>query len=582
MNQQEKARRRRVIIVVIALLIIGMVGYGTLVDTWVSAVVRALLLIIMVLLLFLVLKPMDQKACTMRPTPFGEVHQVGDDQIEEAQKNAGTLQLVDLRQAKLFALAITAPSDVRKRVVDSYSLGERSVRQTATIEAFVRKQFNGGSNGSNSSFAPVLFPILTPPKGRLLDNLEVVGSDGEALPVLTYRESVYVAISVLRLLLTSACKGQIDVDAAGMTPAALKAERNAVKLIITRNTQSKKISAEDIRKVRVEIQALSDPPQQAQGSVKAATLARKLAAGFVEKVAAHYVIIASVKPGDDGRFVIRASQTLIPDLQLQPTKFKWLHKSVGSITVALGSRPVDITIDIENASTCQSYHLRVEGVDGMYVAEQEAIEISETLDKWADGAPTKPHPRFQKRLGQAEGHFYVRYFPQPAQNERPRIRFRYSETPPGSLLRGAVTSAACLFLVWLIGAITNFNTDPGTDAPAVLLAFPAVAATWLGFDRRGGRLVEGTFEARRGLLYSALISIGAAGLFMAHKQIDNFGTPLPWSANLLGVQDLYWAMLLLFAIANFINLGYKCMVDTWEYCELAGRPQVGNPIARRG
>src|SRR5688500_5822288 len=107
--------------------------------------------------------------------------------------------------------------------------------------------------------------------------------------------------------------------------------------------------------------------------------------------------------------------------------------------------------------------------------------------------------------------------------------------------------------------VSRYGT-PDTDAPAFLLAFPALAATWLGFEAPKQRLLEGTLSSRMCLIVTAALSLAASDLFIAHKSAgDSFEWPLLWSANsVLGVTHWDWAVLVCFSILNALLIGYKC------------------------
>jgi hypothetical protein len=238
----------------------------------------------------------------------------------------------------------------------------------------------------------------------------------------------------------------------------------------------------------------------------------------------------------------------------------------------LGAKPVEVEIELANASTCQSYHLRIAGPSGLYLSEQTPIDFDNAVTKTAKGAPTPPHCRFRRRLGQAHAHFYSRYFPETAAEERPRIKFQYLEVPPGSMFRATATAFACLALVWLVGWLSKMANNP-SDVPALLLAFPALAATWLGFDAPSKRLLEGTLSARFCLLATGILSISGSGLFMlqaARGQADPL-PPLPLNISFLGVSNWPWAVLVAFALINFVHIAYKTFVATWRYAYLSTR-----------
>jgi hypothetical protein len=586
---EDGKRRRLAVRAVVVIVAVEVVGFGEFVPYfWFMNVVRLLLAIIALLIALLVIRPIDQKRVKESHRHF-KVHPVGREQGQELLQLAGRTKIITARQSLIFALSITAPAELRKRVVDNYRLDERTIRQRVTLEGQIPRRYH--QNHQDDEPKVVYLPALAPPKGKLLDDWRITDAGGTEIPGLTYRESLLVIASVLRILLVSACRGQENLRD-GMTEAAIQAEEDAIQVLIARDTaNSDLLESENIDKVVARIEKLPGPvdenEQNPSDLARSVRNSRAMAATFVRKLSRNYVIITPIVPNGDDRFIFSYEQTLIPDLEVHPARSKWVEALIGSPTVAVGARPVDITIGINNASTCQSYHLFVDGSEGVWLGEQECIDMGKTLKLGARGAPTLPHPRFRGRLGQSYGHFYVRYFPEPKNVERPRIRFQFFEVPPGSLLRAGVAAIASFLLVWVIAAVTTMRPDagsPGSDAPAILLAFPAIAAAWIGLERKERRLLEGTLAARGCLMITVAVSIAAAALFMAHSvlAVHHFNWwRLPLNSSILWVKDTLWAILVVIALANAVTVTYKYVVKTWEYWHLASRAQVNSEATRR-
>jgi len=160
-------------------------------------------------------------------------------------------------------------------------------------------------------------------------------------------------------------------------------------------------------------------------------------------------------------------------------------------------------------------------------------------------------------------------------------------------MRAAVSAVASFLLILLIGIVISRNPDPGTDAPAILLSLPAIAAAWLGFDNPNRRLLEGTLTARFSLISTAILSIAASGLFMTHKALtpkDNdpinairynwlhFGD----NVSVLGVTDISWGVLTMLALINAAYVSYRYIIRTWHYAHLSTRSEKGSDIKQNG
>jgi hypothetical protein len=257
----------------------------------------------------------------------------------------------------------------------------------------------------------------------------------------------------------------------------------------------------------------------------------------------------------------------------------------------LGARPVDISIPLENACTSQSYHLIVDGQEGVFVGHQSSKGLVEYCDAhakrnrklWRDGKSAEPIPppyfRFRRRAGQRYSHFYTRFFPEPdvdveGGGKLPSVRFRFFEVPPGSVFRATIASVAATVLIWLIAFVSSRTRtqDPGTDVPAFLLVVPAIAAAWLGFDTDHKRLLEGTLAARLSLALTALCSIAASGLFMIFKaKLHYFEWPNPFHMEILGNTSRSWTVLTLISALNTLVTGYLYCMRAWEFAHLSSR-----------
>lgn len=254
----------------------------------------------------------------------------------------------------------------------------------------------------------------------------------------------------------------------------------------------------------------------------------------------------------------------------------------------LGARPVALQIPLTMAGTAQSYHLLIRSEDGLYLGQQDCPGISEFLNKRIPDRPADippPYYRFRRRLGQSYAHFYTRFFPEhTATVPPPKVKVLFFETPPGSTFRALVAAAASAVLVWAVGIGITYGSveELGTDAPAVLLAFPAVAAAWLGFDQPGRRLLEGTMASRASLLLTAVTSVLASALYILHRT----HAPLPalrdhFQFSVLFISRPSWAILFLIAFTNFVLISYFYVIRTWTFMQLASRQTARESDANR-
>ncbi|SER61984.1 hypothetical protein [Actinokineospora terrae] len=498
------------------------------------------------------------------------LRQIPIEAVDPLREKAADTRLCSNQQAILFSLGILHSRQLRQRLVETYQLDQRAVRQHVSIDIEVPRPLFAQRDREQT----IYFPVLMPVKSKFQDDFSVHGPDGAALHVLPYRQYLQLAARVLRVLLVRAMGGTTAFD---NSPAAKSAEREAIALIAARRTpdgDAPGIVLNPGWHKAIEIDADADPARD-----KALTEARE----FVEMLSHHYAIVVPLRLDENGRALVKFEQTLIPELTLVRKK---------RLALLLGARPIDMSFSIRMASTCQSYHLRVVGTDGLYLGDQNLVDSAATLTHLAKHEQVPPHFRFRKRLGQPHAHVYARFFPEPARIgvddrqrlERPSIRLKFFETPPGSLLRAVVSALACLALVWIVGVINTRVPDADTDAPAFLLVFPAVVGAWLGFDSAGRRLLEGTLAARLSLTATVLLSIVSTGLFLGHKglQETHHWYLLPDGWSLLWIKDVSWLVVVLLALGNAFVTTALYLRRTAFYSYLATRSQGEGEVLAHG
>ncbi|WP_327404335.1 hypothetical protein OG194_32500 [Streptomyces sp. NBC_01288] len=504
---------------------------------------------------------------------------VPESRAKSLQRMAGTGRLLDPFQAKIFTLAVTQPIELRQRVDEVYVPQKRTLQRSVTVEFQIPSELLPTPGEDSAEEQRVFIPFVFARKGKYLDNLKVSDGTGKNLGVLSYRESLLLSAGVLRVLIL----GALQATDGKLSQKVAETERLALAAIIERNNPDIRRAANSNeseaavrgREELLKMQGIRNPAS------------RDLAVLLVEKLAKNYALIASVPLPHDGRFVIRYEETTIPKLDLVPEKITSRFGERGVdlkrrfkalLRVLLGTRPVSLKVPLDNASTCQSFHVRVQSPEGLYLAHQEFLlgeEKEEYLTKLQYNAPTSPHYRFRRRLGQPYAHFYGRFFPEPKNPDKaPTLTFHFFETPPGSSFRAAIAAATCFWLVWAIGLVISIKGDPGTDAPAFLLVFPGVAASWLGFDSKPNSLFEGTLTARVSLFVTTVVSMTASGLYMINVSKVTFPVHLDtWRFGFLGVSRLPWMVLVAISLINAAWIIYKWLMHTATFKFLAEREQ---------
>jgi hypothetical protein len=510
-----------------------------------------------------------------RPARRVDVELLPLERAKKLQAQALGTRFTNIEQAQLFALSILEPQEVRQRVVESYTPGSRSVRQKVSVEFRVPEQLI--ASAKLEALRHLYVPIMVPLKGRMQDQFDLYDDSGQAVSVLTYREYLQLSAQVIRLLLRAAYPNGGSLD---LPDDVRQAELSALATVMQRRNQAGIVVDVTGRSGWKELEKLSAATDRVRR-------VRDIAARLARKLSTHYALVAVVPvEGSRRRFLLKYEQTLIPTLKLTG-----IRKRVG---IALGTRPVKLTIDLNNASTCQSFHLRITGEEGTYLGSQQLIDAENTLRGRQRSDLTPPHYRFRKRLGQPYAHFYSRYFPDSAlrtpvagsapSRERPRVSVQFFEVPPGSMIRAAASAIASLLLILAVGWVISDKPNPGTDVPAILLAFPAVVGTWLGFESPSRRLLEGTLTSRLSLVATVALSVVASAYYMALNSIGPrvAGPYYSSGVSILGVANVNWSILVGLAAINASVVSFRYGVRVWEYSALSRRAIHHSDIEQDG
>lgn len=509
-----------------------------------------------------------------------------DEQPEILQRSAAGSDdehTFDAVQCRIFLYGLLYPNRLRQRLTERYALSPTTLKQSVTIDVHIPEiMLVTAGKGDSPEKEPervdrVLFPVLVPAKGAMLDDLRVLAADHSDLPALAHREYLQLVARTLRLLMVVAYGG------GQLSPAthwwALRAERLALQTILHQaDTPPPKEAPGESLRALLSIPPGQNPPIVDRDAIESAVMLVKL-------LAEHYVVVTSVPCPRDGRMVVAYERLTTR----KPTK-------EASGTHLFRLRPL-------LSGTAASYHLIVEGPEGVYLIKQGSPGLTDYFGAhWAQieqenkaamsagrliDSPPPPYYRFGSRKGQRFAHFYTRFAPMPSSpvgygDNPPNIHLLFRESPPGESFRAAITSSAAAVLIWLVGFVMSrgmltkvpFTLD--SDAPAILLVFPALAATWLGVEQRTQNLIGRTKTTFTTMLVTVFTSIAASGVFMMNNSaITYLAWRNPGNANFLGIQHLPWSLLALAAIVNAIVAIRSWQGHSREYRHL--RTRRGSP-----
>ena len=452
---------------------------------------------------------------------------------------------------------ITGPSQYRSRVAETIDLHGRSINKQVSVE-FV---LPNGALQAKSLYLPILQPVM----GDLVDNFSLTDGSNSSLTNLSYLETVELAAIGLRTLLLYATE----------KPYQKWTSTRAAELIFLELIARRKPS--DARTVKSSIKKGLKLLEGKVGSD-----AKDLISAYLRSLSAGYPIVAVV-PQDlvvSNRVLLRYELTVIPASRSAGWE--------GKLRLGIGVRPSQVTVPVDLAMTSGSYHLRVNGPPEKYVVEQilRCANCRQRLDdpqasqiascNHASGESKKTHFHLRGRFGQSFTHLYMRGFAEPGhRSSRYEILVRFNETPPGSRASAAVTALAALTFIWVIGHLSsNHEAISNSDLPAILLALPAVAASWVGLSSSGEALVGSSLHARLSLILTGLLSVTSVVIYLLQNAAaDGSDKPAPARSHmtLAGVSDPRWITLLILAFLGFIYISWHLLARVRNYMGLIGR-----------
>jgi hypothetical protein len=212
----------------------------------------------------------------------------------------------------------------------------------------------------------------------------------------------------------------------------------------------------------------------------------------------------------------------------------------------------------------QSYHMQVFGPEGTYLGSQEVPNLQQ-LRRVHNGG----YFRFRRRLGQAYAHAYLRSIPVDL-GELLRFRFKFFETPPGSIAKATLAAGASLMLMYV--AAVMLAQDSGelpSDFPILILSIPAAISAWIGLDTSGAKLVDGTLSSRISSIFTVIQSILSSALYMAQVRNDVLFDES--SIKILGVHNWGWLALLSVGMFNWLITAYYWVGRSVVFYRLANR-----------
>ena len=489
--------------------------------------------------------------------------------LQEAARER--LDAQDRAAIALFTELIVDPARCRSRLTEVIDLDDRAVTQQVTISFSLPATEDDGK--------ALYVPVLQPMKGELVDNFHLRSAAGDSLPTMSYEESLRLASAGLRLLLAQIFTGA----EAGSAPKNLdetlrSAELALLHLIAVRRPISMDLTE---RRTAVILEKIKFPDEQSRERVRK----------YVGALSSSYPIIAVVPVAEavSRRLLIKYQRTFLPSSFTKGWK--------GLLRLGLGLNPDQVAVPMELALTADSYHLRVNAPSNKYVLTQylqcrhcrllltrhwrgrnreNGSDCRHEIDPaFADGQvpfQLDHHFRVRRRRGQNFVHVYMRGYARQSPKMRGlQLLAGFKEVPPGARGKASITALATTLLVAVAG---NLIIGPhGAQAgglPALMLALPAVAASWFGISSDKEALVGGSLLARLSLIVSGVVSVLGVILYLtapASPQAGSIARPLTF----VGITDWRWIALCLVSAVNMIYVSYRFSLKLAHYNDLIRR-----------
>ncbi|MCC8248055.1 hypothetical protein [Saccharothrix luteola] len=458
-------------------------------------------------------------------------------------------------QLPMFVDSLINPKATRGRIIEEIRPIRRVLHQSVSTTV-----------KSADADVDVIYPLMTPQKGSLQDHLVLRINGDDTAATLTYHEYLVLMASMLRALVAAPKLKVSQADCDRLDTITAKAFGH-----IARRGRIESAQARDLAECVSEIERIAtrlkdDQPGQADDEVELL----RLTVGLITKMAGNYAIVV-VLPHDvfqGGRAIVTYQRYIIPQLVRAPVR-QFARYLRDRARMLLGTRPISLEIQLNNAALARSYHLNVFAPDGMHLGEQELINGNGRFSSRNEARkPSDPYKRFRKRLGQGYLHLYLRSIPADLADNL-RVRMRFYETPPGSMAPTMMAALASFALIYIAGAVISAaNKTFDSDFPALVLAFPALAAAFVGFDKGAGQLLGGTLASRASSLTTIIVSLLASGLYMAQTADE---MTMKSAFELMLIDSTWWQVLASLALLNFTVSSFVWVTRTYSYYWLASR-----------
>jgi hypothetical protein len=437
----------------------------------------------------------------------------------------------------LFNRILQDPSQYLKRINERVEAREGCLCLDVVIDYAFNDATTGMVSGVNES--TILLPLIKLKKRVMLDNLEITDGDGRHVAALLQEEVNGLLASVINNLFRIAFLSKSPSD---VGRKLTEGEERLRWSLVNLACHADRVDPS----TKKAILSLLDAKPSSVADLESLESLR----AFCDFCAEHYLIVVEAELPRGSRLSMRYSRT-VPEYGRAAG---WNDR----VRVRLGLSPYRYSIPLRLPFDAPSYHFSMQGVPGQYLAHEALIntKTGAQIDP-ATFSAVAPQPSLQGRHG--SGLPYVHLYTTGLDKASPigmSTQVEFDEIPPGALGGACVVSAACAVLIWFFAL-----TQPGlrqalaspSDLPALLLAVPAFAATWIG--QSVDRILRSSSSAYVGLAISAVLSIASALLYVANSGGRSFYTikNVTLLHGLVSLKDVDMSWFILAFIASVVT-----------------------------
>jgi hypothetical protein len=406
----------------------------------------------------------------------------------------------------LFSRILSNSSQYLTRAVENVEVRDGCLCLRAIMEFAFNDEPTKKVRATNDSI--ILLPLIKLSKNATLDNLDLADFEDRHVAPLLQDEIYGLLAHVIDGLFRMA---YINGSSAGAGRVLTQVEEGVLGGLIYAVCNPREVKGRTVADTLRLIDLVGGISGPLDGD------AAKSLRNLIEFFADNYLIAVEAELPRGSRLSMKYTRTV--------PLYEQAAKRADRSRVRLGLSPRSFSVPLTLPFEAPSYHFSMAGVPGSFAAQQTLFEIPtrDAIKQERFKGKTQPYLNAKCESAAPYTHFHSRGLHRfTGINMWTRVEFK--EVPPGALAGATVVSTACAVLIWFFTLVQPGlpSSDVPTDLPALLLAVPAFAATWIGAS--ADRVQRSSIAAYIGLGVSTAISLASALLYIANSNHKSFFT----------------------------------------------------------